>query len=106
MLNITFNSIIQGASSDILFMGAIDLDKYLETADIDAEIIMLVHDSIVSIVREDHVDEYTKQAIAHVQIDRGLMIPGTPMGLSLDSEEGGSIDYSCGKFAEVYPELV
>lgn len=102
-----FNAIIQGASSDILLTGAIDLDNHLEQqTEIDAQIIMLVHDSIVAVVKEEHVEAYDELVDHYVQLDRGLMIPNAPMGLDSDSEEGGSLDYSCGKFAKAYPHLV
>lgn len=100
-----FNAIIQGASSDILLLGAIDLDNHLVENNLPAEVIMLVHDSVVAIVKEDFVEEYEKLAIDFIQKDRGLMIPNAPMGVDGDSEEGGSTDYSCGKLEKAYPEL-
>lgn len=100
-----FNAIIQSASSDILLMGAIDAEDRIAEVGLDAEIIMMVHDSIVAIVKEDQVEEYTQLVYECIQKDRGLMIPGAPMGVDADSEEGGSIDYSCGKLEKQYPKV-
>lgn len=92
-----FNAIIQGASSDVLLLGAMDADKEIREKGMDAEILMMVHDSIVGLVKEEHVEEYTEIIIRNVQKDRGLSIPGAPIGVAADSEDGGSEDYSCGK---------
>lgn len=59
---------------------------------------MLVHDSIVAIVREDLVDEYCEIVKRNTQKDRGCGIPGTPIGV--DQEVGD--DYSFGKFDKQY----
>lgn len=100
-----FNSIIQGASSDLLLRAVIALDKSCTGRGIDAEIVALVHDSIVAIVREDQVEEYEALAIEKMETDIGLNIEGAPMTLESDSEEGGSLDYSCGKLEKQYPEI-
>lgn len=100
-----FNAIIQSTSSDILLLGAIDADIEIMESGLDAEIIGLVHDSIVGIVREDQVDLYNEIIVRNVQKDRGLMIPGAPMGMDEDTEPGGSEDYSGGKMKKDYPEV-
>jgi len=100
-----FNAIIQSISSDSLLLGAVDLDKQIIKTGMDADIVALVHDSIVSIVREDLVEEYTTLATACVQTDRGCSIKNCPIGLEADSEPGGSLDYSCGKLQKKFPEL-
>jgi DNA polymerase I-like protein with 3'-5' exonuclease and polymerase domains len=101
-----FNAIIQGASSDVLMLGAIDADKEIQEKNLDAEIVMLVHDSVVAIVREDLVEEYSELIVRNIQKDRGLNFGGFGVGVTFDSEEGGSLDYSCGKMDKQYPELV
>lgn len=101
-----FNAIIQSISSDTLCLGAADLRKRLIKEDFPATIFALVHDSIVAYVREDLVEEYIQMAIECIQTDRGCSIKGAPIGVEADSEPGGSDDYSCGKLAEKYPELV
>jgi len=100
-----FNAIIQGASSDVLLLGAVEAENRIQELGMDASIRMLVHDSIVAIVREDQVDEYTALVIECIQRDRGLNFGGHGVGVESDSEKGGSDDYSCGKFAKQYPEL-
>lgn len=102
-----FNAIIQGASSDNLLLGAIGADEEIIARGLQKEmqIIMLVHDSVVALVREDLVDDYNEILLRHVQNDRGLSIPGCPIGLESDSEDGGSRDYSCGKIKKQHPSI-
>lgn len=100
-----FNAIIQSASSDSLFIGAIDADREIESLGLQDEmqIVMLVHDSVVAIVREDLVDQYNEIIIRNIQTDRGISIVDTPIGVGQDSEDFGSRDYSCGKVKGQHP---
>lgn len=66
---------------------------------------MVVHDSVVAIVKDSDVEDYTNLIISCIQKDRGLNFGGHGVGVDSDSEEGGSLDYSCGKFKKQYPEL-
>lgn len=106
-----FNAIIQSASSDSLLLGCIEADKEIQEIGMDAEIVALVHDSIVAVVREDLVDEYSELLDRNIQKDRYnklgeyLGIPGTPIGIESDSEAGGSRDYGCGKLKKMFPEI-
>lgn len=102
-----FNAIIQGASSDSLLLGAIHADLEIERLGLlkEMQIIMLVHDSVVAIVREDLIDQYSEILIRNIQEDRGLSIKGCPIGVGMDSEEGGSVDYSCGKLRSQHPAI-
>jgi DNA polymerase I-like protein with 3'-5' exonuclease and polymerase domains len=100
-----FNAIIQSVSSDHLLLGALEADIEILNKGIDAEIFALVHDSVVAQVREDQVDEYVEILVRNIQKDRGCSIPGTPIGVDQDSEQGGSEDYSSGKLLKSYPEL-
>jgi DNA polymerase I-like protein with 3'-5' exonuclease and polymerase domains len=101
-----FNAIIQSVSSDHLLLGALETHEALKkNPDIDARIFALVHDSVVAEVREDCVDAYGELLVRMLQKDRGCSIPGYPVGVEFDSEEGGSEDYSCGKLQEYLPEL-
>lgn len=106
-----FNAIIQSASSDSLLLGCIEADKEIEERGMDAEIVALVHDSIVAIVREDLVEEYSELLDRNIQRDRVnelgefLGIEGTPIGIDSDSEEGGSRDYGCGKLKKMFPHI-
>ena len=67
-----------------------DLVKWIEENGYDEDIkpFTVVHDSIVSEVREDLVDEYVKNAKACIQRDRGLTIPNCP--IKVDFEVGPS----------------
>lgn len=106
-----FNAIIQSASSDSLVMGCIDADNAIQEQGMDAEIVALVHDSIVAIVKENQVDAYSELLDYHIQKDRFnergefLGIEGTPVGIESDSEKGGSRDYGCGKLKKMWPEI-
>jgi DNA polymerase I-like protein with 3'-5' exonuclease and polymerase domains len=102
-----FNAIIQSVSSDSLLLGAIETDEQILKMGLEEEmkIIMLVHDSVVAEVREDLVDQYNSMLISNIQVDRGVSIPGCPIGLDSDSEKGGSRDYSCGKIKKQHPSI-
>lgn len=92
------NMEIQSLASDINLLGAIDTTKEIIARGIDAKIFMLVHDSIVALVREDQVDIYKTTVAKNTQRDRGCSIPGFPIGI--DQEVGD--DYSFGKFEKTY----
>jgi DNA polymerase I-like protein with 3'-5' exonuclease and polymerase domains len=84
------NFLVQSVASDINIMGVIDLVKWIEDNDYleDIKPFTVVHDSIVSEVKEDLVDEYIKNAKECIQRDRGLTIPGCP--IKVDFEIGPS----------------
>lgn len=65
---------------------------------IDAKIFMLVHDSIVALVKDEDVDMYKAVVQTNTQADFGVTIEGFPIGV--DQEVGD--DYSFGKFAKQY----
>ena len=92
------NSEVQSIASDVNLLAAIDTANELKAKGLDARIFMLVHDSIVAIVREDLVDEYCAIVKRNTQKDRGCSIPGAPIGI--DQEVGD--DYSFGKFEKHY----
>lgn len=100
-----FNAIIQSVSSDHLLLGALEADLEIIDKNIDANIFALVHDSVVAEIREDQVTEYLEILYRCIQKDRGCSIPGYPIGVDQDTEEGGSVDYSGKKLAKEYPEL-
>lgn len=100
-----FNAIIQGLSSDLLLMGAVEANKEIKRLGMDAKIICLVHDSVVAEVREDLVEEYTNLLIGYIKKSLNINFQGCSMGVGVDSEDGGSIDYSCGKLLKQYPEV-
>jgi DNA polymerase I-like protein with 3'-5' exonuclease and polymerase domains len=90
------NSEVQSICSDVNLLGAMDTARAVKH--LDAKIFMLVHDSIVALVRDDHVEEYCRLLKENTQKDRGCSIPKAPIGV--DQEIGK--DYSFGKFDKIY----
>jgi DNA polymerase I-like protein with 3'-5' exonuclease and polymerase domains len=84
------NFLVQSVASDINILGLIDIIKWIEENDYDDAIkpFTVVHDSIVSEVREDLVATYVENARRCIQTDRGLNIPGCP--IKVDFEIGSS----------------
>src|SRR6056300_878021 len=84
------NFLVQSVASDINIMGLIDLFKWIEKCGYEKDIIpfTVVHDSIVSEVREDLIDIYIQNARECIQRDRGLSIPNCP--IKVDFEVGPS----------------
>lgn len=99
------NAIPQGASSDHMLLSAMNANIKMKELGLDFKMLALVHDSMVIEVREDQVSTAEKTAMSCMQADNGLCIPGVPIGVGIDSEEGGSEDYSCGKVLKQYPEV-
>jgi hypothetical protein len=58
----------------------------------------LVHDSVLADVAEEHVDVYSQILQTCIQRDRGISIPGCPIGCDFDIGD----DYSFGKFEKTY----
>jgi DNA polymerase I-like protein with 3'-5' exonuclease and polymerase domains len=90
------NSEVQSICSDVNLLGAIDTANNIRH--LDAKIFMLVHDSIVALVKEEHVEEYCQILRQYTQLDRGCSISGCPIGIDQDIGD----DYSFGKFDEYY----
>ena len=65
---------------------------------LEAKIFMLVHDSIVALVKDECVDAYCKILKDCTQQDRGCSIPGTPIGVDQDV----GTDYSFGVWDDTY----
>ena len=65
---------------------------------IDAQIFMLVHDSIVALVKEEQVEQYCEILKRNTQHKWGCEIPDTPIGVDQDIGE----DYSFGDFIKTY----
>ena len=84
------NFLVQSVASDINVLGVIDLIEWIEENNyLDAILpFTVVHDSIVSEVREDLVDTYIANAKRCIQKDRGLSIPDCP--IKVDFEIGPS----------------
>lgn len=92
------NSEIQSLASDINLLGAMRTAKEISNRKLDAKIFMLVHDSIVAMVKEDNVAEYCEILKQNTQHDWGCSIPGSPIGVDQDIGD----DYSFEKFTETY----
>jgi len=92
------NSEVQSIASDVNLLGAMDTANEIKQKGLDAKIFMLVHDSIVAVVKDDCVAEYCEILKRNTQKDRGCSIPGTPIGVDQDVGQ----DYSFGHFEEVY----
>jgi DNA polymerase I-like protein with 3'-5' exonuclease and polymerase domains len=88
------NFLVQSPASDVNLLAAIELVQWVEERQLGARPFALVHDSILGEVPENEVDEYIDALRGFVQKDRGLSIPGKPIGC--DFEVGD--DYSFGKF--------
>ena len=95
------NFLVQSIASDVNLLGAIDSHKEVKERGMRAQIFALVHDSILAEVDEEVVEDYCEVVRRNVQKDRGLSIPGTPIGCDFDIGD----DYSFGKFDSKYGEL-
>jgi len=93
------NFLVQSAASDINLLGAIDMGSWIKANKKKARIFALVHDSILAEVPDEEVDEYMVQLAKFIQMDRGLSIPGVPVGCDFEIIHE---DYSGGKFEKMY----
>ena len=93
------NFLVQSAASDINLLGAIDMNAYIKSKGMKARIFALVHDSILAEVPDEEVDIYKEKLQHFIQLDRGLSIPGAPIGCDFEIIHE---DYSNGKFEQYY----
>jgi len=96
------NFLVQSAASDINLLGAIDMGEYIRANKMKARIFALVHDSILAEVPEEEIEHYQEKLNHFIQLDRGLSIPGAPIGTDWDIGD----DYSMGKFEKLYGDLL
>lgn len=110
------NALPQGTSSDVMLQAGIEMHRRIKANKWDAKIIALVHDSMVLEVREDLVDLVETEVGKCIQAPYygfapdGQLVPmwiadKYPMLFGVDSEKGGSVDYSMGNINEQYPEV-
>jgi DNA polymerase I-like protein with 3'-5' exonuclease and polymerase domains len=92
------NAEVQSLASDVNLLGAMDTAKQVKLKQLDAKIFMLVHDSIVAIVKDEHVEQYCEILRDCTQRDRGCTISGAPIGVDQDVGQ----DYSFGDFETRY----
>lgn len=84
------NSEVQSICSDVNLLGAMDTANEIKEKGLDAKIFMLVHDSIVALVKDEDVAEYCVILKRNTQKDRGCSIPNTPIGVDQEVAQ----DYS------------
>lgn len=92
------NAEVQSLASDMNLLGAMDTAQEVKALGLDAHIFMLVHDSIVALVKDADVDRYCEVLRIATQRDRGCSILGSPIGVDQDIGQ----DYSFGHFDEYY----
>jgi DNA polymerase I-like protein with 3'-5' exonuclease and polymerase domains len=92
------NAEVQSLASDMNLFGAMATAKEVKTKGLDANIFMLVHDSIVALVKDEDVVEYCEILKRNTQQDLGCSIKGYPIGVDQDIGQ----DYSFDHFEEVY----
>ena len=77
------------------------MHNHVQSHNMKARIFALVHDSILAEVPDEEVEEYSNQLQKYIQLDRGVSIPGAPVGCDFEIGE----DYSMGKFEKKYGVL-
>jgi len=97
------NFLVQSAASDINLLGAIDMNAYIKATGMKARIFALVHDSILAEVPNEEVEDYQEKLAGFIQIDRGISIPGVPVGCDFEIVHD---DYSGGKFEKRYGDTI
>jgi DNA polymerase I-like protein with 3'-5' exonuclease and polymerase domains len=92
------NAEVQSLASDVNLLGAMRTANEVAEKGLDAKIFMLVHDSIVALVKDEDVVEYCEILKRNTQHKWGCEISNTPIGVDQDIGE----DYSFGHFIETY----
>lgn len=69
------NAPMQGTAADIIKRAMIEVQAWLDTSDLDAKIIMQVHDELVLEVKEAHVDALVAGVIARMSSAAQLNVP-------------------------------
>jgi DNA polymerase I-like protein with 3'-5' exonuclease and polymerase domains len=92
------NAEVQSLASDVNLLGAMRTANEISAKGLDAKIFMLVHDSIVALVKDEDVAEYREILKRNTQHEWGCEIPGTPIGVDQDVGD----DYSFGDWEKFY----
>lgn len=92
------NFIVQSPASDVNLIGAMETQDIVESDGLDAKMFALVHDSVLADVADEDVDAYSKILQECIQKDRGISLPGCPIGCDFDIGQ----DYAFGKFEKQY----
>jgi DNA polymerase I-like protein with 3'-5' exonuclease and polymerase domains len=80
------NFLVQSVSSDINLLAGIEMQKWIEKNNYQDYMIIwgLVHDSILAEVHDDYIELYLEKLKEFTQKDRGLSIPGHPIGIDVE----------------------
>jgi len=80
------NFLVQSVSSDVNLLAGIDMQDWIVANNHteNMKIFGLVHDSILSEVKDEHIDLYLEKLAYFTQMDRGVSIPGHPIGLDVE----------------------
>ena len=92
------NFLVQSVASDINLLGAIDMQHYINKTEMKSKIFALVHDSILAEVPDDEIELYSAKLKEFIQKNRGVSIPGSPIGCDFEISD----DYSMGKWETYY----
>ena len=92
------NAEVQSLASDVNLLGAMRTANEISAKGLDAKIFMLVHDSIVALVKDEDVVEYCEILKRNTQHEWGCEIPNTPIGVDQDIGD----DYSFGDWEKFY----
>ena len=82
------NAPMQGTAADIIKRAMVKVDQWLDASDLDARVILQVHDELVLEVREDQVEQVSAEIRAHMseaaQLDVPLLVE---VGVGLNWDE-------------------
>lgn len=81
------NFLVQSVASDINLLAGIDMNNWIKKSGCRAKIFGLVHDSILAVVHKDDIELYSKKLKEITQIERGVGIKNTPVGVDLEIGE-------------------
>lgn len=107
------NFLVQSPASDVNLLAAIEMNELIKKNKLKSKIFALVHDSILAEVPDEEIELYKELLRGCVQKNRGLNIPGYPIGcdfeiaddysmLSKDEEDKGK---NITKFEKLYGNL-
>jgi DNA polymerase I-like protein with 3'-5' exonuclease and polymerase domains len=92
------NAEVQSLASDVNLLGAMRTATEISAKNLDAKIFMLVHDSIVALVKDEDVVQYCEILKRNTQHEWGCEIVNTPIGVDQDVGD----DYSFGDWEKFY----
>lgn len=87
------NFLVQSTASDVNLLAAIDMNNWIKANGLKAKMFALVHDSILAEVPDEEIDDYVTALRGFVQMDRGVSIPGTPIGCDFEIAQDYSMSH-------------